>query len=214
LECVFSPQLGAVPEGSTSGINIFKELKTIWVSHLINARYVLEYPGSEVPRYRAFAGLTLLHLYGCPRLVYAVPLQRKTMFLENLETIEIMWCGDLNVAFNLCEETSDHKNYEASWHFPNLKRIHLHELPRLQGIFNDPWNVILAPKLETVRVRGCWSLMTLPPFTYKRDMVLCDCEKEWWDRMGKHHHRVLAYSYRPIHPRYFKKTMLRGSPLR
>ncbi|KAJ1274737.1 hypothetical protein BS78_05G084100 [Paspalum vaginatum] len=223
LECVFSPQLfvGAVPpEGSSrQAISIFNELKTIWASHLLNARYVLEHPaGSKGPMYRAFAGLTLLHLYCCPRLAYAIPLQARTMSLENLETIEIMWCADLSVAFHLYEETSDHQGWYGggSWSFPNLKYIHLHELPRLRGIFNVPWECILAPKLEIIRIRGCWSLKALPmpTFIYKSDMVECDCEKEWWGRMQENHCRALAYQYKVTHPRYYKKTMLKGSVLR
>ncbi|XP_066333476.1 uncharacterized protein [Miscanthus floridulus] len=210
LECVFSPQVGAVPDGSSSHMDIFKKLKIIWASHLRNARCVLERPSLEGPRYRAFADLTLLHLYRCPRLLYAVPLQLETMSLENLETLEIMWCGDLSVVFHLFEETSDRGMYQCSWNFPNLKVIHLHELPRLRGIFNAPWYGVNAPKFETVRIRGCWSLWTLPPFCR---MVKCDCE-EWWDRMKESHRKVLTHYHKPTHSRYYKKTMLRGSLLR
>ncbi|CAD6254554.1 unnamed protein product [Miscanthus lutarioriparius] len=211
LECVFSPQVGAVPDGSSSHMDIFKKLKIIWASHLRNTRCVLERPSLEGPRYRAFADLTLLHLYRCPRLLYAVPLQLETMSLENLETLEIMWCGDLSVVFHLFEETSDRGMYQCSWNFPNLKVIHLHELPRLRGIFNVPWYGVNAPKFETVRIRGCWSLWTLPPFCR---MVKCDCEKEWWDRMKESRRKVLTHYHKPTHSRYYKKTMLRGSLLR
>ncbi|XP_066341435.1 uncharacterized protein [Miscanthus floridulus] len=211
LGCVFSPQVILEGTGTSNHMDIFKKLKTMWASHLCNTRYILEHPSSEGPRYRAFANLTLLHLYCCPRLLYAVPLQHKTVCLENLETLEIMWCGDLNVVFHLYEETSDHGRWQVSWSLPNLRLIHLHELPRLRGIFNVPWDIMDAPKFETVRIRGCWSLKTLPPFIRT---VKCDCEKEWWDRMEEGHRKMLAYHHKPAHPRYYKKTMLRGSPLR
>nr|CAB3480990.1 unnamed protein product [Digitaria exilis] len=43
--------------------------------------------------------------------------------------------------------------------FPRLKRIHLYELPKLQHICGQR---MLAPRLETVKIRGCWSLKRLP----------------------------------------------------
>ena len=74
-----------------------------------------------------------------------------------------------------------------------------------------------APKLESVKIRGCWSLRHLPAASSDRSSVKveCDCEKEWWDRLewngldGKHHPSL----YRPVHSRYYKKKLLRGSVL-
>jgi hypothetical protein len=44
-----------------------------------------------------FQGLTSLHLYCCPRLAHALP--SITSAFKRLETLEIMWCGDLKVVF-------------------------------------------------------------------------------------------------------------------
>ena len=44
-------------------------------------------------------------------------------------------------------------------------------------------------------------------------VVECDCEKEWWDKL-EWDDGSQASRYKPIHSRYYKKTMLRGSVLR
>jgi hypothetical protein len=84
---------------------------------------------------------------------------------------------------------------------------------------------LAAPNLETIKIRGCWSLRRLPAVVghYKRrngyyessSRVKCDCEKEWWDRLewdglSVGHDPSL---YKPTHARYYKKRMPRGSVL-
>ncbi|TVU27009.1 hypothetical protein EJB05_29587, partial [Eragrostis curvula] len=187
LGCVFSPLLGG-PEGSSNHTEMFKKVKTAWVSHLPKACYVWNWNGSS----------------------------SSTAWLE---TLEIAWCGDVSVALH------DYYIERGAWQFPQLKHIRLHELPKLQKICNfDPR--IVTPKLETIKIRGCWSLRTLPvvrtgerwgntilPIVESANAVECDCEKEWWERLeweSKEH----TSHYRPIHPRFYKKTMLRGSILR
>jgi hypothetical protein len=46
-----------------------------------------------------FQGLTSLHLYCYPRLAHALPWTRSA--LKRLETLEIMWCGDLKMVFKI-----------------------------------------------------------------------------------------------------------------
>ena len=70
-----------------------------------------------------------------------------------------------------------------------------------------------APNLETVEIRGCWSLKRLPNISGSNKIVECDCEKEWWDRL-EWDDSSQASHYKPIHSRYYKKTLLRGSVLR
>ncbi|OEL20545.1 hypothetical protein BAE44_0018436 [Dichanthelium oligosanthes] len=71
-----------------------------------------------------------------------------------------------------------------------------------------------APSLETVKIRGCWSLTRLPVASGRdKQVVECDCEKEWWDRL-EWDDGSQASRYKPIHSRYYKKTILRGSVLR
>ncbi|KAG2556159.1 uncharacterized protein LOC120686909 [Panicum virgatum] len=201
LECVLS-----------MGSRTFNKLRTIWGSHLFYARCFVE-ENNIIGRIsiRIFAGLTLLHLYCCPRLEYALPLRGYTVSLENLETLEIMWCGDLISVFDQ-ESRPQHRPIMLNlFKLPKLKHIHLHELPKLYHIYGA---TVDAPKLETVKIRGCWNLSSLPVVTGEEKGVVCDCEKEWWERLQQVSESRQTIHYKPIHPQYYKKTMLRGSALR
>jgi len=129
--------------------------------------------------------------------------------MQHLETLKIMWCGSVRAVFHFNQDWVV-RTLIGVWTFPELKHIHLHELPMLQGLDRS----VYAPKLETIKVRGCWSLRSLPIVAAPRALK-CDCEKEWWDRLewdglvGKHDPCL----YKPIHPRYYKKKLLRGSVL-
>ncbi|CAD6220854.1 unnamed protein product [Miscanthus lutarioriparius] len=177
------------------------ELRIFWASQLLKSRYI-----STSNEARAFPNLALLHLDFCPRLIHVLPLTmvEEEDSLRLLETLEIAWCGDLREIFPF----EGAKPYSKD--FPKLKSIHLHELPSLQHICGVRMS---APNLETVKIRGCWSLRRLPDIGRSNKVVECDCEKEWWDRL-EWDDRSQADNYRPIHPRYYKKTMLRSSVLR
>jgi len=182
------------------------QLRIFWASQLLKSRYIWTSIGVGA---RAFPHLTLLHLDFCPRLIHVLPLTmgwfgRDEGSLRLLETLEIAWCGDLREIFPFEEDKPNSKD------FPKLKNIHLHELPSLQHICGVRMS---APNLETVKIRGCWSLRRLPDIGRSNKVVECDCEKEWWDRLDWDD-RSQADNYRPIHPRYYKKTMLRSSVLR
>jgi hypothetical protein len=202
VEWVFNLRIGA--DG-------FRKLRTTWASHLLNARYIWKQSGSSPPRQSLLEGMTLLHLYCCPRLISIINTREFPRRLDSLETLEIMWCGDLRVAFGTIDI------------FPKLKHIRLHELPKLRGIMgtgNAQETAVWVPELETIRVRGCWSFRRLL-FCDSKKVVLCDCEKEWWDRLEWNSKEwwdvrgVNPIQYKTTHPRYYKeKNMLRGSFLR
>ncbi|CAN6203197.1 unnamed protein product [Urochloa humidicola] len=186
------------------------KLRTFWVSQLLKSRYI-----SKLSRgYRVFPDLTFLHLDLCPRLIHVLPMwkdSRNTFSL--LEILEIVWCGDLREIFPLQTSAQPFQTYvdkSITKEFTALKHIHLHELPSLQSICGAR---MFAPNLETVKIRGCWSLTRLPDVGSGDKAVECDCEKEWWDRL-EWDDGSQASRYKPIHSRYHKKTMLRGSVLR
>ncbi|OEL30839.1 hypothetical protein BAE44_0008142 [Dichanthelium oligosanthes] len=209
LKCVFT-----TPRQLQESSDIVYLLETLWVSQLPEARFVWDwrqFGNSSLLHY-----LTLLHLDLCPRVIHVLPVHYQG--LSKLMTLEIVWCGDLRDVFPLYTDAkSDQHQQQKSTtvEFQNLKRIHLHEVPKLQGICGG-WRMS-APKLETVKIRGCWSLKRLPAVSRssKSKKVECDCEKEWWDKLewdglDVDHHPSL---YKPTHSRYYKKTMLRGSVL-
>ncbi|TVU26508.1 hypothetical protein EJB05_29058 [Eragrostis curvula] len=215
LGCVFSPQLGVGQEGSKNDMDdMFKKLRTIWASHLPKARYIWKWSGSSKPwlRGETFENLTFLHLDCCPRLLRIIHFPVVWKALDRLKILEVMWCCDLSVAFHFYDVLGLSTEDFDGWIFNKLKHIRMHELPKLQNICNVGLR-ISVPELETIKIRGCWSLRTLP-IVKSNNVVECDCEKEWWDRLqweSPEH----ASQYKPIHPRYDRKTMLiKGSVLR
>ncbi|KAL6838180.1 hypothetical protein ACP4OV_011867 [Aristida adscensionis] len=223
LDCVFTAP--GVQEGGYSCC-VFYRLSTFWVTQLPRARFIWNWrkPSSVFQlQHGSFEDLKLLHVDLCPRLIHVLPLPLGMVYnsMRNLVTLEIIWCGDLREVFPLDTDDAESHQQQAedptTVEFQFLKYIHLHELPKLQGICGR-WKMF-APMLETVKIRGCWSLTRLPAVRGRssKDKVICDCEKEWWDRLqwdgvGTNHQPSL---YNPTHSQYYKKTtLLRGSLLR
>ncbi|KAM3372975.1 hypothetical protein ACQJBY_019745 [Aegilops geniculata] len=190
----------------------FFDLTTFWGSQLPKACYVWNWSTVSQPCGQSFEYLKFLHLDYCPRLIHVLPLSEHMTTLHRLETVEIVCCGDLREVFPLDPKRQVQQEIIQ---FPNLIRIHLHELPMLQHICGSRMS---APNLETIKIRGCWSLRRLPAVsrsTTKRPKV--DCEKDWWDNLEwdgveANHDPSL---YEPNHSRYYKKAHLpRGTVLR
>ncbi|TVU41917.1 hypothetical protein EJB05_15476, partial [Eragrostis curvula] len=160
-----------------------------------------------------------------------------------LETLEIMWCGDLREVFPLDLQLSQ-LSQQQQWQRHLLSRL-LQQRQRLEQLWQQerqqelqlqklewqrqlrrqredleqqrqeralpPGTRISAPELETVKIRGCWSLKCLSTV---QKVVLCDCEKEWWASL-QWENASQKKLYKPIHPKYYKKaTLLKGFVLR
>ncbi|KAM3206363.1 hypothetical protein ACQJBY_061822 [Aegilops geniculata] len=216
------PKLGSVfaaPTKSTDGsdeesydddeVECFRCLTTFWASQLSMARYIWNWSTIRLPDEDSFQVLKFLHLDYCPRLIHVLPLSKYMTTLPHLKTLEIVYCGNLMEIFPLDPKRQEK---ETIINFPELKHIHLHDLPKLQHICGSK---MFAPKLETIKTRGCWSLTHLPAVGKQCPEV--DCEKEWWDSLewdegDANHHPSL---YKPSHSRYYKKAQLpRGTILR
>ncbi|XP_044985575.1 uncharacterized protein LOC123452905 isoform X2 [Hordeum vulgare subsp. vulgare] len=194
----------------------FSLLETFWASQLPSACYIW-----TIASVGTFSCLTLLHLDRCPRLIHVLPLSTapgsclsspmSPPCLFRLETLEIVYCGDLREVFPLSPEL---REQDTPILFPQLRRIHLHGLPSLQRICGRR---VFAPKIETIKIRGCWSLRRLPGVrinTAKPPKV--DCEKDWWDNLEwdgvkENHHPSL---YEPSHSLYYKAKVPRDTVLR
>jgi hypothetical protein len=135
----------------------------------------------------------------------------------SLETLHIIHCGDLKHIFVLDgwypEEIAT--NGVA---FLKLTAIYLHDLPTLRQISEM---MMVAPILETIKIRGCWSLRRLPAVNKSRDPGVkkptVEIEKDVWDALewdgveaGNHPSHFEA----PVHSRYYKKKLPRTSVLR
>nr|AVY91560.1 putative leucine rich repeat [Hordeum vulgare subsp. vulgare] len=188
-----------------SGASSFRRLETLWLSQLLSAQ-------TFTTSILTFCSLELLHLDCCPRLLHVFPLaSRKSgrFFCSYLQTLEIVYCDDLREVFPLAP---GRQKQDTIIEFPYLRSIHLHEVPKLQRIYGcRMW----APKLETVKIRGCWSLRRLPSVDRDTKPPKVDCEKDWWDDLqwdglNKYHHPSL---YEPSHSLYYKAELPRGTIL-
>ncbi|CAL5008996.1 unnamed protein product [Urochloa decumbens] len=188
-------------------------LEIIWVSDLLMARCIWS-KGYREWYYDRFKGLQHLHLRRCPSLQFALAMGSRPSF-PSLETLHIIHCGDIRHIFVLGVEAYRHTSVQ----FPKLTTIHLHDLPALQQICEAAET--LAPALETIRVRGCWSLRRLPSLKGRKPGVrrpAVEVEKDVWDKLewdgvGAGHHPSLYET--PVHSRYYKQSrLLRGTVLR
>lgn len=191
--------------------NDFRALETIWASDLLMARCIW---GKGRPSYErdSFGALRHLNLRACPRLQFVLPVWVSSF--PRLEILHIADCTDLRHVFVLDEE---HREERIA--FPNLKAMHLHNLPSLWQICEAPM-LMLAPALMTIKIRGCWSLRRLPSMEGRgvhMEKPTVEIEKDvWdaleWDGVEAGHHTSLFQQ--PRHSRYYRKKSLRGSVLR
>ncbi|XP_037488335.1 uncharacterized protein LOC119366671 [Triticum dicoccoides] len=196
----------------------FQELENLWAADLLTASCVWS-RGKMVSLRdtRSFTKLQSIHLYSCPRLKFVLPLSWSApgSYFPNLEILHIVSSGDLDKVFPVEPEfltTISTDDRKGVLEFPKLKRIYLHELYKLQHICEAR---MFAPKLETIRVRGCSGLRRLPAVGQDIRPIV-DCEKDWWEKLEwdgpeASHERSL---YDPCHSSYYKKPLPRFSVLR
>ncbi|CAL5010156.1 unnamed protein product [Urochloa decumbens] len=197
-------------------------LEIFWASHLLMVRSIWSRARWTRPdRYEStsFRAVRAIHLHFCPRLVYVLALFSKCDLSNQLEILHIVCCGNLRQVFPVEQKFLKEiatKREKGILAFPKLKELYLHELPSLQLICEAK---MFAPNLETIYIRGCWSLRRLPATDACRRQygrpVAVDCEKDWWDKlewdgMQFGHHPSL---FQPRHSKYYKKRHLRGTVL-
>jgi hypothetical protein len=213
LRSVFTTYPGDISDGWVGDKTIFPYLRTFWASHLPMAKYIWNLNPTYAPDAGSFEQLQFLHLDYCPRVILVLPLY-SDMSLPQLETLEIICCGDLREIFHP-EDPKLENQEEVVKHFPKLRRIHLHNLPTLRSICG---RMMSSPMLETINVTGCLALRRLPAVGGRlAQPPTVVCEKDWWDGLewdgweAKHHPSL----FRPKHSCHYRKPkLLRGSVLR
>ncbi|KAL6658762.1 hypothetical protein ACP70R_002802 [Stipagrostis hirtigluma subsp. patula] len=153
------------------------DLETMWASDLLMARCIWAVDNY----YSGCYHLRHLHLRSCPSLQYALPV--RTSVIPELETLHIIHCSSLRHIFVLDEEYGSAAAKGVL--FPKLSTIHLHDLPALRQICAVK---MVAPALETMRIRGCWSLRRLPHVATAggpdgRKPAVEGMEKDVWDAL-------------------------------
>ncbi|CAL5008979.1 unnamed protein product [Urochloa decumbens] len=198
-----------------AAVDCYGRLENIWVSDLLMARCI--WSKGEVLSHDHFYGLQHLHLRRCLSLRFALAVGWRLSF-PSLETLHVIHCGDLRHVF---VPATDKDAQHTSVEFPKLTTIHLHDLPALQQISEAP--EMMAPALETIKIRGCWSLRRLPALKGRNrnlDMKkpTVEVEKDVWDKLewdgvDAGHHPSLYET--PVHSRHYKQSrLLRGTVLR
>jgi hypothetical protein len=138
-----------------------------------------------------------------------------------LESLHVIHCGELKHIFVLDGMYPDEIAINDVA-FPKLTIIHLHDLPTLWQICEVK---MVAPKLESIKIRGCWSLCRLPVVEDRGPGVkkpTIEIEKDVWDALewdgaeASHHpsHFEAPVFEAPVHSRYYKKKLPRTSVLR
>ncbi|TVU00391.1 hypothetical protein EJB05_54158, partial [Eragrostis curvula] len=181
------------------------KLETIWASDLQKARCI--FSKATTRSFQLFGNLQHLHLRSCPRLQFVLPM--RVASFPSLETLHIIHCGDLTHVFVLNEKYPE----EIVTHgvpFPKLTTIHLHDLPKLQGIMCEEFKM-LAPALKTIRIRGCFGLRRLPAL---KPGVRVEMEKDVWDALEWDAGHCSDLFEPPVHSRYYRqRRLLRGTVL-
>jgi hypothetical protein len=188
----------------------FNNLWNFWASDLLGA-YCIWSKSTIKNDSDNFKALQRIYVHSCPRIKFVLPFSSE-ITLPSLETLHITLCGDLREVFPWDSKMPERYETEgAVKKFSKLKHIHLHDLPSLQEICAAK---MYAPMLESINLRGCWSLSRLPAVGHGRPIVHCekDCwEKLKWEGLDASHHPSL---YRPRHSSYRKERRLRGTVLR
>jgi hypothetical protein len=113
-----------------------------------------------------------------------------------LETLHIIHCGDLVHVFEpnrwYSEDIMSRIGFTPLYDkeiisvgvlFPKLKTIHLHDLPKLRQICEVK---MVAPALESIKIRGCWGLRRLPSVgasAHGEKKPTVEIEKDVWDAL-------------------------------
>ncbi|EMS59203.1 hypothetical protein TRIUR3_01004 [Triticum urartu] len=152
-----------------------------------------------------------LHLRSCPRLQFVVPLYG--LSFPSLKTLHIIHCGDLVHVFELNMDYPEEVT-TLSVRFPKLTAIHLHDLPKLQKICEVK---MVAPALESIKIRGCWNLHRLPCVGARgqgEKKPAVEIEKEVWGALEWDNDHRPDHFGPPVHSRYYKEKLPRISVLR
>ncbi|XP_056162720.1 probable disease resistance protein At4g27220 isoform X2 [Syzygium oleosum] len=121
--------------------------------------------------------MTSLTLYNCPKLkkIFSNGLIEQLSELQHLSVEE---CYEIE---EIILETEN--SCLDSRTLPSLKKVVLHDLPKLRSIAPD--DLLIWPSLERVDIASCPSLLKLP-FTEKNAVNLrfIDVEQSWWSALA------------------------------
>jgi hypothetical protein len=124
-----------------------------------------------------------------------------------LETLHIIHCGDLVHVFEL-DEHYPTEIISVGVLFPKLKTIHLHDLPKLRQICEVK---MVAPALESIKIRGCWNLrrlLSVGSRAHGEKKPTVEIEKDVWDALEFDAGHRRDHFEAPVHSCYYKNKKL------
>ncbi|GFS30788.1 hypothetical protein Acr_00g0014070 [Actinidia rufa] len=137
-------------------MDAFGNLEILELFNLRNLKCILEMEGPPPPLSRVannFTNLTKLSLFKCPMIKHVFSNGFMIQQLSNLELLEISHCSGLE---GLLSE-DENVEYQA---LPNLKFVHLLELPEFVSFFKGI--AVCWKSLERVQISKCPKLRKLP----------------------------------------------------
>uniref|UniRef100_A0ACD5VEX9 Uncharacterized protein n=1 Tax=Avena sativa TaxID=4498 RepID=A0ACD5VEX9_AVESA len=190
----------------------FPNFETLWASDLLMARWIWS-KGSrhDVGNTNSFRNLQHLHLRSCPSIQFVLPVWVSSF--PSLQTLHIIHCDNLGHVFILDNEYPEEIT-TGGFKFPKLKTVHLHDLPKLQEICEVK---MVAPALESIKIRGCWGLRRLPSVAARAlgaRKPTVEIEKDVWDALEWDAGHCPDHFEAPVHSRYYKKKLPKVSFLR
>ncbi|XP_020208803.1 probable disease resistance protein At4g27220 [Cajanus cajan] len=114
------------------------------------------WPCNHLELQNNFGNLKILQAYYCNSLEHVIPSHLLPCF-ENLEELEVRWCSEARVIFNISDETK-------ALGIIRLKRLRLYDLPKLEHVWDkDPEGIINLQVLRYMHVERCNCLKSLFP---------------------------------------------------
>ncbi|GKV45799.1 hypothetical protein SLEP1_g52843 [Rubroshorea leprosula] len=106
-----------------------------------------------------FSSLQKIEVGGCGKIKKLLPL-RLLRYLQNLQTIEVEWCDQMEEIIWFEYEEEREKALEKLT-LPKLKRVMLLDLPALKSIYSGSTPVLICDSLKRIDIRGSQEIQSV-----------------------------------------------------
>ncbi|XP_073006071.1 disease resistance protein At4g27190-like [Typha latifolia] len=147
-------------------------LQNLWISNL---EKLTSFCGGAMERLSNLSCLRHLHLDCCPNLTCLFP---ATLRLQELETLQIKFCDNLQCVFDNSVLGEDA--------LPRLQTVRLWELPELTSVCGG-----VLPSIKNLEVKNCLKLKKIPVgVDNKSPLAVIRGERVWWNNVTWEDERI------------------------
>ncbi|XP_072955975.1 probable disease resistance protein At1g61300 [Typha angustifolia] len=147
-------------------------LQNLWISNL---EKLTSFCGGAMERLSNLSCLRHLHLDCCPNLTCLFP---PTLRLQELETLQIKFCDNLQCVFDNSILGKDA--------LPRLQTVRLWELPELTSVCGG-----VLPSIKNLEVKNCLKLKKIPVgVDNKSPLAVIRGERVWWNNVTWEDERI------------------------